>query len=105
MNPDKPVTRDPNQGEGDRVASRHYNQQLREFVDAGNVDPAARSAELYVELKPEEAARAERKAKRGPKSARVSIDELMAKGRTVVDRVRPIVERAVGKLRARLAKK
>jgi len=105
MNPDKPTTRDANQGEGDRVASRQYNQQLREFVDAGKVDPAARSAELYVEQKPDEAARAERKAKRGPTSARVSVDELMAKGRTVIDRVRPIIERAVGKLRARLARK
>jgi len=105
MNPDKPTKRDENQGEGDRVASRHYNQHVREFVGSGQVDPAARSAEAYVEQKPDDAARAERHAKRGPKSERVSVDELIAKGRTVVERLRPIVHRAVGKLRARLAKR
>jgi len=105
MNPDKPTQPDANQGEGDRVSSRHYNEQAREFVERGKVEPAARSAEAYVEQEPGDAARAERAAKRGPHTSRVSIDELVAKGRTVVDRVRPIVDRAVGKLRARLARK
>lgn len=105
MNPEKPTPPDANQGEGDRVSSRHYNQQVREFVKGGKVEPAARRAEAYVEHEPGDAARAERAAKRGPHTSRVSIDELVAKGRTIVDRVRPIVDRAVGKLRARLARK
>jgi hypothetical protein len=102
MNPDKPISRDANQGEGDRVSARKYNQQVREFAESGNVEPAARSAEAYVESNPREAARAERDAKRGPGSAR---SELSAIGRGVVDRLRPIVDRAVGKLRARLNRK
>jgi len=96
---------DPNQGEGDRVAARHYNQQLRDFVDGGKVDPAARDAETFVERNPIEAQRAERRAKRGPASTRVSLDDLIAKGKTVLDRVRPIVERGVARLRARFARK
>jgi hypothetical protein len=109
MKPDKPTHRDANQGEGDRLSARHYNEQLRKFVDGGNVEPAARKAETYVEQMPEAAARAERTARRGPaargSSARQSLDELVAKARTVADRVRPIVDRAVGKLRARFVRK
>lgn len=104
MNPDKPTQRDANQGEGDRVSARHYNEKLREFVAGGKVEPAAREAGAYVEQKPEDAARAERKAKRGPKT-HVSIDEMFAKSRGVVERVRPIVSRAIGRLRARFDRK
>lgn len=104
MNPDKPTQRDANQGEGDRVSARHYNEKLREFVAGGKVEPAAREAEAYVEHKPEDAARAERKAKHGPKT-HVSIEEMFAKSRSVVERVRPIVNRAIGRLRARLSRK
>jgi hypothetical protein len=96
---------DVNQGEGDRVAARHYNQQLRDFVEGGKVEPAAREAESFVEQNPLEARRAERKAKRGPASTRVSLDELIAKGKTVLDRVRPVVERGLASLRARIARK
>ena len=32
MKPEKPTERDVNQGEGNRVAALHYNDQLREFV-------------------------------------------------------------------------
>jgi len=35
----------------------------------------------------------------------VSVDELIAKGRTVADRVRPIIERASQKLRSRFGRK
>jgi len=59
-------TKDPNQGEGDRIAARRYNRDLREFISEGRVEPAARQAELYVEAHPDEATRAERKAKHGP---------------------------------------
>jgi len=104
MKPEKPTERDANHGEGNPIAARHYNDHLREFVAGGKVEPAARAAESYVERKPEEAARAERKAKRGPHT-HVTLDEMVAKGRTVVERVRPIVDRAVGKLRARFGRK
>ncbi|MEO8703318.1 MAG: hypothetical protein ABI867_24945 [Kofleriaceae bacterium] len=92
-----------NQGEGDRVSARHYNRRVHEFVATGKVDEAAREAEQFVEKEPEEAARAERAGKRGPRS-RVSIDEIVAKGRTVIDRVRPMVERVATKIRSRLSK-
>jgi hypothetical protein len=101
MNP----ARDPNQGEGDRVSARHYNKQVEDFVAEGKVDSSAREAERFVEAQPEEAARAERKAKRGPPRTKVSLDELIAMGRTMVDRVRPYVERGVGRLRARFQRK
>jgi hypothetical protein len=105
MKPENTPHRDANQGEGDRVSARHYNEQLREFVEGGKVEPAARDAETFVEQHPAEAERAERQAKRGPAGTRVSLDDLLARGRTVVDRVRPIVERAIGRLRARIARK
>jgi hypothetical protein len=54
-----------------------------------------------VEAEPRDAERAEKKARKGPSSAKVSVDELVAKGRTVIDRVRPIVNRFVGRVRAR----
>ena len=53
---------------------------------------------------PDEAAQAERHARYGSHPTRVSLDELVAKGRTMVDRVRPIVERTVDRLR-RFARK
>jgi hypothetical protein len=102
MKPENPT--DPNQGEGDRVSARRYDRHVQDFVAGGNVEPTARAAERYVELAPDDAARAESKARRGPPSTRVSLDELVAKGRTVIERLRPIVDRAVGKLRARFGK-
>jgi len=105
MKPEKPTQRDANQGEGDRRSARRYNNEVREFVAGGQVEPAAREAEAFVAHKPEEAARAERRARRGPRPTRISIDELVAKGKTVVDRMRPVVDRAVGRLRARFARK
>jgi len=104
MKPENP-SHDPNQGEGDKLSARHYNRQVRDFVAAGKVDPAARQAESFVEAHPEEAQRAETAAKRGPHGSKVSIDELVAKGRTVIGRMRPMVERAVDKLRAKLGHK
>jgi len=105
MKPENPTHRDPNQGEGDRISARRYNDEVREFVADGKVEPAAREAQAYVRFKPEEAAKAERVARRGPTSTRISLDQLIAKGRTVVDRVRPIVDRAVDRLRARFSRK
>ncbi|HVK88724.1 MAG TPA: hypothetical protein VM513_31610 [Kofleriaceae bacterium] len=96
--------KDPNQGEGDRISARHYNQGVREFVKRGDVDEAAREAAEYVEAEPEDAKRAERVAKRGPHPTRVSVDELVAKGRNMLDRVRPYVQRIVSQVRHRLAR-
>ena len=59
-------TKEPNQGEGDRVSARRYNRDLRDFISEGRVEPAAREAERFVEAHPADAARAERKAKHGP---------------------------------------
>jgi hypothetical protein len=106
----KPIDSDqePNQGEGDKVSARDYNRRVRDFVEEGRVDEAARSAAKFVEAEPDEAARDERAAKRGPHGAlsgtKVSIDELVAKGRNVIDRVRPVVERVVERVKAKLSK-
>ncbi|MGN6110700.1 MAG: hypothetical protein ACTHU0_36695 [Kofleriaceae bacterium] len=101
----KPRNHDPNQGEGDRVSARRYDKNVRDFVAEGKVDEAARQARDYVESSPEDAERAERTAKRGPHGTRVSVDDLVAKSRTMIDRVRPMVERAAAKLRATLSRK
>lgn len=101
----KPRNPDANQGEGDHVSARRYNRDVREFVADGKVDEAAREAESYVEREPEDAARAERAAKRGPNATRVSAEDLIAKGRTVLDRVRPMVTRAIDKIRSRIHRK
>ena len=93
-----------NHGEGDPVAAQHYNRELHDFIEAGKVAGAARSAKSHVERDPEQAARDERAAKRAPPGTRASVDELVAKGRTVIDRVRPIVERVVSRVRARIGR-
>ncbi|HEY0987006.1 MAG TPA: hypothetical protein VGD80_08140 [Kofleriaceae bacterium] len=46
-----------------------------------------------------------RGGRRGPRPTKVSLDELVDMGRTVVDRVRPYIERGVGRLRAHLHRK
>lgn len=97
--------KDPNQGEGDKASARRYNEHAQEFVHEGKVSGAAQDARDYVERDPGDAAKAEAKAKRGPFGTRVSVDELVAKGHTVVDRVRPVVERVVGNLRNRFGRK
>jgi len=97
--------KDPNQGEGDRIAARHYNDKLREYIREGDVDEAAHDARLYVERDPDDAERAEAKARRGPRGKGVSVDEIIAKGRSIVERVRPYVERAQQKLRDRFGRK
>ena len=96
MKPDKP-TQDRNQGEGDRTAARRYDHHVRDIVAGGKVDPAARDAEDYVERRPEDAARAERKARRGPQSTRVTLEELVAKGHTVVDRLESLARRVTAR--------
>jgi hypothetical protein len=97
--------KDPIQGEGDRVSARLYDQKVREFVADGNVEGAANEARAYVERHPRDAKASERKAKRGPTTPFVSLEDIVAKGTTMIERVRPIVARAAANLRARFSKK
>jgi hypothetical protein len=98
--------KDGNQGEGDRVSARRYDKHARKFVAEGKVPDAANEARLFVERDPDDAAKAERRAKRGPIGSRfASVDEIVAKGHSVIDRVRPMVQRAVGNLRARFGRR
>jgi len=97
--------KDPNQGEGDRISARRYDRHVREFIGEGKVPDAANEARLFVERDPEDAAKAEAAAKRGPSAGRfASVDQIVAKGHSVFDRVRPLARRAVGNLRARFGK-
>ena len=61
-------TKEPNQGEGDRVSARRYNRDLREFIAEGKVPEAAEDARRFVDTHPDAARRAERRAKHGPRS-------------------------------------
>jgi hypothetical protein len=103
MKPDKPIDdarkggKEPNQGEGDRISARTYDRHVREFVAGGNVESAARAAGDYVERAPGDAARAEDRARKGPAPTKISIDELVAKGHTVIARVEKIVRRVAGR--------
>jgi hypothetical protein len=97
-------SKEPNQGEGDRKSARRYNEDVTGFVAEGKVEPAAREAARFVEAEPEKAKAAEQRAKRGPHGTNTTVDELVAKGRTVIDRVRPIVERVVERVKARFSK-
>ena len=82
-------TKDPNQGEGDRAAARRYDDHVEQFVAEGRVPDAASEAKTYVEREPDDAKNAERTARRGPHSHRFpSVDELVAKGRTLFERLR-----------------
>jgi hypothetical protein len=88
---------DANQGEGDRVSARAYDHDLRSFIDEGRVPQAARQARAFVEHDPIAAAKAEREAKHGPRGHLATVDELVARGRSVVDRVVDKVRHAIKK--------
>jgi hypothetical protein len=105
MKPEDPRRRDPKRADGNRISDVHDHRRVHE-PDAGHkVGSSPRDAEPHVALPPRVIANAERRARRGRRSTRVSIDELIAKGQSVIDRVRPAVERTVGKLRARFTRK
>ncbi len=89
-----------NQGEGDRASARRYDREVREFVAEGKVPDAADKARDYVDRQPVEAARAERRARRGPMHRWVSVDEIIAKGQSVFARMKGVA----ANLRKRLAK-
>lgn len=96
MKLDKP-TQDGNEADGDPIPGRRYQRRIREFVAGGQVDRAARDAERHVERAPDAAARAEAEARRGPRSPWVSVDELVAKSHTVIDRMEALVRRIAGR--------
>ena len=92
--------KDPNQGEGDRASARRYDNHVRDFVTEGKVEAAAGDARAYVEREPDDAAKAEAAAKRGP-GINATVDQVIAKGHSLLDRVRPMVAR----LRSRCGRK
>lgn len=92
--------KDRNQGEGDRVSARRYDDHVRDFVADGKVEPAAGDARAYVEREPDDAAKAEAAGKRGP-GVSAAVDSMIAKGHSLLGRVRPMVDR----LRARFGRK
>ena len=76
---------EPNQGEGDRDADEQYRADVHEFIAKGKVDDAAKDARAFVEREPEAARRAEAAGKRGPNA---TVEQMIARGRTVVDRLK-----------------
>jgi hypothetical protein len=97
--------KDPNQGEGDRISARRYDRNVREFIDQGKVPDAAADARQYVDREPDQAMKAENMAKRGPGGHQSTVEGLIAKGHSVIDRLRPRVDRALGSLKARFGRK
>lgn len=97
--------KDGTKGEGDRASARRYDQNVREFIAEGRVPDAASKAREYLDRDPEGAQKSEQRAKRGPHGRFVSLDQIVAKGQSVIGRVRPMVERAVGRARARFTRK
>jgi len=89
--------KDPNQGEGDRESDRRYREHLDDFISRGKVRRAAQGAERYVEKDPEGAARAERAARRGPHGYMGVVEDLLARGKTIFERVKARVTAATRK--------
>ena len=81
--------KDPDQG--DRASARRYDRYIREYIADGRVRDAARDRD------PDDARKSERAASRGPGKRSVSVDELVAKGHSIVDRVK----RTMDSLRSR----
>ena len=104
MKPDKPG-HDENQGEGDRVTARRGQRYVREFAPGGEVEPAAHGAEAHVGRAPDDAERSDLGARRGPRPTKVSLDELVARGHTVLDRVESLVRRVAGRLGSRAGRR
>ncbi len=91
------VAKDPNQGEGDRASALKYDTDVEQFVAEDRVVQSARAARAYVDAHPKRAARAERRAKRGPSSHISSVEDLVAKGVSVLDRVVGRLRKALGR--------
>ena len=65
----------------ERVPAYRSRRRIREFVAGGPIEPAASDA------------------RRGPRSPRVSVDELVAKGQTVMGRIEAVVRRIADRFR------
>jgi hypothetical protein len=104
MKPDKP-TEDGHRRKGDRLSTRRHGRKVREFVARREVAPAARVGADIVEPRREQAGRADRKVRRGPRATRVTVDELVAKGRTVIDRIEALVHRVADRIGSRRARR
>jgi hypothetical protein len=76
--------KDPNQGEGDRLAARRYDQHLESFVAQGKPAGAAEDARAWVDAHPNDAAHAERTARRGPHPLRSALTGVLAWFRSLV---------------------
>jgi hypothetical protein len=74
MKADKP-TPDGNHGQRDRERDHAAHRYVREFVASDEAEPVARDA------------------RRGPPPTKVPLDELVAKGHTVIDRVQLLMRR------------
>ena len=85
------MNKDPNQGEGDKKSGMRYDKHAEKFVAEGKVEDAAEKARLFVERHPDDARRAEQKAKRGPTTSWAAVDDLVKKGRTLFERLRHAV--------------
>jgi hypothetical protein len=70
--------KDPNQGEGDRLSARRYDQHVESFVAQGKPAGAAEEARAWVDAHPDDAARAERTARRGPHPLRGALTRAFA---------------------------
>ena len=91
MKPNQP--KDPNQGEGDRVSARSYEQKLKEFMSEGKVDPAARDAARAVDGPEGPALRAAEEAGKAPARTGV-VDALKGVGRAFMTGARAAIEQA-----------
>jgi hypothetical protein len=100
MKPDKPID-DGNPGEGDHLSTRRHARNVREFVAGSKGEPAARNAEIRIEPQTAEAGRAERQVRRALRPTKVTIDELVAKGHTVIDRLGALVHRVADRIGGR----
>jgi hypothetical protein len=80
-------------------AARRSGRAAHEHIDDGDTENV-----FFVEHETGDAVRADKGARRGGHRSRVSVDELVAKGHSVFDRVRPIVDRVVDRVRSRLGR-
>ena len=87
-----------------RLAAQHGYRGLCESIAGREAVLAGREARPYVDQEREGVVRAARTAARGWPTE-VSVDEMVAGNLSVIDRMRPIVDRAVGRLRARFCRK
>jgi hypothetical protein len=93
-------------GDYGRQGARRYNRHARDFMEnEGRVEEAARDAKSWVDREPDAAEAAEMRGKQGPHPVRVSVEELVAKSRSLVDRIKPVVQRAADRIRDRLNRK